>query len=282
MAKGGNSAPTAGGVQSGATGGAASSGVGTIKYSGGNGASGVNSTTDYGGGGGSSAGTASNGVTATNQNGATAPSGGGNGGAGKYSSDGAGSAGSTPGGGGGGALRNGGTNYNGGNGANGQVIISWCTPPAAPTVVSPVTYCLNSTAVPLTATGSNLLWYTTSTGGTGSSTAPTPSTNVTGTTSYYVSQTVGCEGPRAQIDVIVYAPSTAITGQTNVTCFGANDGTITIQANGGIAPYQFSIDNGVNYSNGSNPYTFSGLNANTVYSIRVKDNNGCASQAIQF
>ncbi|MBK7172939.1 MAG: DUF2341 domain-containing protein [Bacteroidales bacterium] len=282
MAKGGNSAPTAGGVQSGATGGAATSGVGTIKYSGGNGASGVNSTTDFGGGGGSSAGTSANGVNATNQNGATAPSGGGNGGAGKYSSDGAGSAGLTPGGGGGGALRNGGTNYNGGNGANGQVKISWCTPPAAPTVVSPITYCLNATAVPLTATGSNLLWYTTATGGIGSSTAPTPSTSANGTTSYYVSQTVGCEGPRAQIDVVVYSPNTAINSTVNASCNGALDGSITITANNGVGPYQFSIDNGVNYTSGNtlNPYTFNGLGANVQFKIRVKDSSGCQSISI--
>ena len=53
---------------------------GTTKFSGGNGRNGNTTGTDYGGGGGSSAGTASNGVNATNQNGATAPLGGGDGG----------------------------------------------------------------------------------------------------------------------------------------------------------------------------------------------------------
>jgi hypothetical protein len=33
-----------------------------------------------------------------------------------------------------------------------------CTPPAAPTVTSPVNYCLNATATALTATGTNLVW----------------------------------------------------------------------------------------------------------------------------
>ena len=282
LAKGGNSGPTASGVQTGATGGAAGSGVGTIKYSGGNGANGNTSGTDYGGGGGSSAGTAANGTTATNQNGATAPAGGGNGGNGRYNTDGAGSAGSIPGGGGGGALRNGGTNYNGGNGADGQVRISWCVPPAAPSVTTPVTYCLNATAIPLTATGSNLLWYTTPTGGTGSPTAPTPSTASVGTTSYYVSQTVGCEGPRARIDVIVYTPVTSVSGQSNVSCYGGADGSITIQASGGTAPYQYSVDNGLTYTTGTNPnpYTYSGLSANIQYKIRVQDSNGCQSPAI--
>ena len=90
--------------------------------------------------------------------------------------------------------------------------------PAAPTVTSPVTYCQNTVAVPLTATGSNLLWYTTPTGGTGSSTAPTPSTAVVGSTNYYVSQTVNtCEGPRASITVVINAIPVAPTVSSPVT-----------------------------------------------------------------
>ncbi|MEO6228754.1 MAG: hypothetical protein ABIP10_01440 [Ferruginibacter sp.] len=51
-----------------------------------------------------------------------------------------------------------------------------CTPPAAPTVTSPVNYCLNASATALTATGSNLLWGGTSTSGScgGTSTLTTP------------------------------------------------------------------------------------------------------------
>ncbi len=75
---------------------------------------------------------------------------------------------------------------------------------SAPAVTSPVTYCQNSVASPLTANGSSLKWYTTASGGTGSTSAPTPSTNLAGTTTFYVSQTLnGCEGPRAAIAVTV-------------------------------------------------------------------------------
>lgn len=77
-----------------------------------------------------------------------------------------------------------------------------CSTPR-PTVNSNIIYNLNQTAFPLTAVGTNLLWYTTATGGTGSTTAPTPLTNTVGTTSYYVSQNTGCEGPRAEIKVII-------------------------------------------------------------------------------
>lgn len=52
-------------------------------------------------------------------------------------------------------------------------------------------YCIGDSASQLTAGGTNLLWYTAATGGTGSSTAPTPSSSVAGTTTYYVTQTVG-------------------------------------------------------------------------------------------
>ena len=81
-----------------------------------------------------------------------------------------------------------------------------------PTVTSNIVYNLNQVAFPLTATGTNLMWYTVPTGGTGSSIAPTPLTNTVGTTSYYVSQNTGCEGPRSEIKVIV-RPTTS-TGKS--------------------------------------------------------------------
>ncbi|MHC1707865.1 MAG: DUF2341 domain-containing protein [Bacteroidales bacterium] len=280
LAKGGNSVDV---NTNGASGGDEGSGIGTNKNSGGNGADAYfGSGTDYGGGGGSSAGTTEDGyyrnLTTVTNTGGTAPAGGGDGGDGRYSTDGSGSIGSPPGGGGGGALRNGGTNYSGGNGAQGQITIT-CIPPAAPTVSTPVTYCLNATAVPLTATGINLLWYTTSSGGTGSTTAPTPSTSSAGTTSYWVSQTAWCEGPRARIDVLVEQVVATVSGQTNPLCNAASDGTLSVSASGGTGPYSFSKDNGANWlTPGTNPYTFTGLSANTPYRIKVKDSLGCESR----
>ena len=87
----------------------------------------------------------------------------------------------------------------------------------APIAASPVSYCQNATAVPLTATGTNLLWYTTSTGGTGNATAPTPSTAVVGSTTYYVSQTIGCESSRTPVVVNITATTQAPTVNTPVT-----------------------------------------------------------------
>jgi glycosidase len=98
------------------------------------------------------------------------------------------------------------------------IVVNTNITPAAPTATAAVTYCQNATATALTATGTNLLWYTVAAGGTGSATAPTPSTTTTGSTNYYVSQTVGiCEGPRANIVVSVTALPTAATVLTPVT-----------------------------------------------------------------
>lgn len=55
-----------------------------------------------------------------------------------------------------------------------------------------------------------------------------------------------------------------------------NDGSIAITAGGGTAPYQYSIDNGISYQAGN---VFSNLPAGNYNNIRVKDANGCISNA---
>lgn len=76
-----------------------------------------------------------------------------------------------------------------------------------PTAVSPIYICQGSTTSPLIATalpGATLNWYANSIGGPVLTGAPTPNAAVSGTTIYYVSQTIGtCEGPRKAISVIV-------------------------------------------------------------------------------
>ncbi len=62
-----------------------------------------------------------------------------------------------------------------------------------------------------------------------------------------------------------------VTGNpTLVTCSGGNDGTVTINATNGIAPYTYSF-NGGPYGTNSN---FTNLSANS-YSVSVKDSKGC-------
>lgn len=59
--------------------------------------------------------------------------------------------------------------------------------------------------------------------------------------------------------------------QTNITCYGASDGTISIIANNGNQPYSYSIDSGNTWLPES---VFSNLPA-AAYTIKVKDSNGC-------
>lgn len=75
-------------------------------------------------------------------------------------------------------------------------------------------------------------------------------------------------------------PVSTVTNQTNITCFSANDGNITVSASGGAGPYTFSVDNGANFlaPTGANLRLFTGLLPNTAYRIKVKDNNGCISK----
>jgi len=89
-----------------------------------------------------------------------------------------------------------------------------CESPALSVLITPdvvplpgtanVDYCQYAVASPLTAWGTNLLWYDTPTGGAGSASAPVPSTASTGVVTYYVSQSIsGCEGDRAPVTVTV-------------------------------------------------------------------------------
>ncbi len=103
------------------------------------------------------------------------------------------------------------------------VVVNVATTPTAPTVSPQVNYCVGVTASALTAAGTNIKWYTTATGGSSSTTAPTPSTSSAGTTSYFASQSIGiCESPRAEIIVVVTAIPAApqvgtMPGQTSST-----------------------------------------------------------------
>ena len=142
---------------------------------------------------------------------------------------------------------------------------------AAP-VVNDVSYCLGESSTPLTATGTNLLWYTAATGGVGSATAPTPSTAVAGTFTYYVSQTVSpCESPRASITVTVSSGGgiTPTFTLPSALCNGASAPILPLISNNGVsgtwAPATVS-----NTSTGT--YTFTPTTAcaaNFVISITV-------------
>jgi len=69
-----------------------------------------------------------------------------------------------------------------------------------PPLVTNYQYCQNYTASALSATGTNLLWYSSATGGAGTSVAPIPSTTQAGNFSFWLSQSNGnCESSRVEM-----------------------------------------------------------------------------------
>ncbi|MDO8367671.1 MAG: Ig-like domain-containing protein, partial [Saprospiraceae bacterium] len=273
-AVGGNSA--ADDATPGATGGAAGSGVGQFKFSGGNGADG---TATFGGGAGSSAGTAAAGNPGAGSTGGTAPAGGGNGGNGRTVDNGPGVNGSAPGGGGGGALRTGSGNIAGrSTGGNGQVIIKYgCANPLSATVTSTNISCnnLNDGSIvitnPMGGAGINYE-YRLNTG----SWQTSGSFTALGAGSYAVqirdADNPFCEKTLSTVSITNPAILNATVAKTNVNCFGANNGSITVSnPTGGNGTYNVSID-GANWfavSTGS-PYTFNSLAPGT-YIVQIRD-----------
>jgi gliding motility-associated-like protein len=155
-----------------------------------------------------------------------------------------------------------------------NAVIDNITPVAAPEVSSPLSYCQNATAATLTATGNNLLWYSTSSGGTGSATAPVPSTTATGSTDYYVSQTIGiCESPRAVITVNISAQPAAPAVTPNVPyCQDATPTTLT--ATGSNLLWYSSLTGGTGSATAPTPST--ATVSSTIYYVS-QTVNGCES-----
>lgn len=66
--------------------------------------------------------------------------------------------------------------------------------------------------------------------------------------------------------------------QSNISCNGSNNGSITVTASGGTTPYQYSSDNGQSFQSAN---TFSNLSDNT-YIVLIKDANNCTSNSQSF
>ncbi|WP_258540802.1 T9SS type B sorting domain-containing protein [Parvicella tangerina] len=85
---------------------------------------------------------------------------------------------------------------------------------------------------------------------------------------------VGCQ---ASVSVTIDEPTAlnaSITASTDVTCFGFTDGTATVTAGGGTAPYTYLWSDGANQTTA----TATGLAPGT-YQVTVTDNNNCTVTA---
>ncbi len=57
----------------------------------------------------------------------------------------------------------------------------------------------------------------------------------------------------------------------NVTCFGANDGEMTVRVAGGTAPFRFHFSNSVIYNSSEREITVKGLPPNSGYNVTITD-----------
>ena len=151
--------------------------------------------------------------------------------------------------------------------ASGNAVITISSAPSAPTAIPTVRYCVNETATALTATGTNLLWYTTPTGGTGNTNAPTPSTSVAGTTLYYVTQSNGgCESQRTPITVIVI-PKPTVDAGPNATIAPGQSVSLQGSTNAIGATISWSPSGSLSNSSILNPVA--SPTANTTYYLTI-------------
>ncbi len=163
-----------------------------------------------------------------------------------------------------------------------DITVTVAAAPAVPTFTAAVPYCqyATSSALSATATGGNTLnWYTVSSGGSGSLSAPTPSTASSGTTNYYVTQSDGtCESRRTSgtITVTVTAAPAVPTVTSPVTyCQNVSAVALTATAAGTLNWY--TVANGGSAIPTPTPVTTA---AGTVdyYVSQTSASSGCESQ----
>lgn len=100
---------------------------------------------------------------------------------------------------------------------------------------------------------------------------PTFTALQSGTYNILVSDVFGCQGSVQATISNAYTFSVAVTAQTDVSCAGGADGTVTVAATGGQGTIEYSIDGGTVWQ--PSP-TFTNLNGG-VYTILARDANGC-------
>ncbi len=94
---------------------------------------------------------------------------------------------------------------------------------------------------------------------------------IAGTYDFRIKDAAGCT---KDTTIVLAQPAvlTASAANSKVATCNGNDGTITVTAAGGTTPYQYSIDNGVNYQA---PAIFTAPDTCFYGNIKVKDAKGC-------
>jgi len=92
-----------------------------------------------------------------------------------------------------------------------------------------------------------------------------------GTYTIIVADANGCQGLTTATINSSYIMSASVQSQTDVSCSGGADGTVTLSQTGGVAPFQYSINGGATFQNSA---TFNALSGG-AYTGTVRDANGC-------
>ncbi len=101
-------------------------------------------------------------------------------------------------------------------------------------------------------------------------TANTTPTLCSGPYTVTVTDGGGCTA-NASVNITTPSSLSFTTVLVNVSCFGGNNGSITVNATGGVPTLQYSNNGGLSYQFSN---VFSGLSQGT-YSVVTKDGNGC-------
>jgi gliding motility-associated-like protein len=151
--------------------------------------------------------------------------------------------------------------------------------PAIPEADALITLCQYQSSLPLSAKvlpGNQLLWYTSPSGGIGTTSAPRPPTSTTGVFKYYVSQKAlfGCEGFRKEITVrVIPTPIPSFTINSTRQCLNGNNFVFSSTSGNLSDPvYTWDFGNGKTFSSSD---TFSVYNYTTAgnYTVRLKTSN---------
>ena len=86
-----------------------------------------------------------------------------------------------------------------------------------------------------------------------------------------ISDVNGCTATTTASVGTTYSVVASVLSQTDVSCHGGADGSVTVTSTGGLGPFLFSIDGGNIWQTDS---AFTGLSGG-VYTVIVKDANGC-------
>lgn len=166
------------------------------------------------------------------------------------------------------------------NAVSDDLILTITPLPTAPTVSNTnPSSCFGATTPTITATGTNINWYSdaalTTLVASGNSYTPT----ITSTTSYWVTQTVnGCESLPTQVTVTINPlPTANINGVTITTAdCGTNTGSVTgITMVSGTAPFTYQWQDSTGATVGTN-LDLTNVGPNN-YTLIITDGNGCSS-----